>query len=316
LGQGGPTIFAVVTGVGIMRRPVVYGVAVVWLLAWRTADGLAADVWRTDYAQAVAEADRLLRPLLVHFYGDHCPPCRKMEREVLHTRETTELLSTKFVAVKVDGNREDNAGLLQRFGVHGLPSDVIIDPGSGRVLSQTEGFQAQRNYTTVALQSLSRYEQSKQTYLARNAKPKTTGPEAASDSALSAVELGEPQPLVGLDGFSPVSLISHKEWTRGKPEYAWEHKGITYHLASRTELEEFRAKPEDFAPKLLGCDPVLLWETDRAVPGDTRYGAFFDGELYLFQTADTRKRFKANPPKFMRIQHVLRVDQIERIAKR
>jgi YHS domain-containing protein/thiol-disulfide isomerase/thioredoxin len=300
-----------------MRLPVLCTVAVTWsAVVWLVTfhlptDGPAAEVWRTDYNQALAEAERLQRPLLLHFYSVNCPPCRRMEREVLNTAETTSLLASKFVAVKIDAgdsSNEEGLRLVQRFSIHMLPSDVILDPLSGgRVLSQTEGSQDKKPYLSVALKSLGRFEQSLKMHLARDAATRDTDP---------TVVLGDPQPIVGLDGFSPVALTLRRQWNRGKPEFAWEHKGITYHLASREELEDFRKKPEDFAPKLLGCDPVVLWETDRAVPGDTRYGAFLDGDLYLFQTADTRKRFKANPSRFTRIQHVLRVDKIDRSAVR
>ena len=84
----------------------------------------------------------------------------------------------------------------------------------------------------------------------------------------------------------------------------------------RAELVEFRNNPESFAPKLLGCDPVILWETDRAVAGSVEYGAFFDGELYLFKTEERRKQFKANPSRFNRLQHALKADQIEQTVMR
>jgi YHS domain-containing protein/thioredoxin-related protein len=279
------------------------------------AGGLADDLWRTDYAQAVAEAERLQRPLLVHFYGAYCPPCKRMEREVLYTRETTDLLNSRFVAVKIDAGdagNEQNMRLVQRFGIHSLPSDVILDPLSGRILSQKQGYQDQRSYLSAALESAGKFEQSLKTQLARQSRSAPT-----EDEPLNAeVELGEPQPIVGLDRYSPVALTKHRQWIRGNPLYAWQHKGITYYLASRSELEEFRANPEDFAPKLLGCDPVMLHETDRAVAGDTRWAAFYDGELYLFHSADSRQRFKSNPTRYTRIQHVLRVDHIERSAVR
>jgi len=300
-----------------MRSPHVCraALAAVAVLA-AAATGHAADVWLTDYTEAVAEAERLERPLLVHFFGTYCPPCRRMEREVLHTPETSEVLTAKFVAVKIDvGGSEQNMRLVQRFGVQALPCDIVLDPLSGHVLSQKQGFQDQRSYVSSALDSSGRFEQARKTHVARKTQVKEpVGDAATSDSG--SVELGEPQPLVGLDGYSPVALTQRKEWIRGQREFAWEHKGITYYLTTREELELFRAKPEDYAPRLLGCDAVVLWETDRAVPGDTRYGAFFDGELYLFQTDDTRKRFKANPSRYTRIQHVLKVDKIERTVVR
>jgi YHS domain-containing protein/thiol-disulfide isomerase/thioredoxin len=304
-----------------MRLSGLSALAAVWLLTLGVPDSSpASDLWRTDFDQALADAERLQRPLLVHFYGAHCPPCRRMEREVLSKAETIQLLATKFVAVKVDAGdpkNEQGMRLVQRFGIHALPTDLIIDPLSGgRVLSQRNGFQDQRAYMSTALGSLGTFEQSLKTHLARNAGSQLADTQPPVEPVNPVVELGDPQPIIGLDGYSPVALISHRQWTRGKHEFAWEHKGITYYLASRAELEQFRKQPEDYAPRLLGCDPVVLSETDRAVPGDTRYGAFFDGELYLFQTAESRQRFKSNPPRYTRIQHVLRVDNIERTALR
>jgi YHS domain-containing protein len=238
-----------------------------------------------------------------------------MEREVLHTAETNDFLVAKFVAVKVDAGdatNEEGMRLVQRFDVHALPCDIIVDPLSGRVLSVKTGFQDQRSYLSVAMESCGRFEKSLKTQLA--SQPKATN--NAAPEASGTGDLGDAQPFVGLDGFSPIALAKRKDWIRGQREFAWEHKGITYYLATREELDEFRKSPEDYAPKLLGCDAVVLWESDRAVAGDTRYGAFFDGELYLFQSADTRKKFKSNPTRYTRIQHVLRVDSIERTVVR
>uniref|UniRef100_A0A7C4QXW4 DUF255 domain-containing protein n=1 Tax=Schlesneria paludicola TaxID=360056 RepID=A0A7C4QXW4_9PLAN len=299
-----------------MRQPGLCRWAVLGLLLPLPVAADTSSVWRANYAEAIAEAERLQRPLLIHFYGDHCPPCKRMEREVLSTRETLDLLGNYFVAVKInagDAGNEDGSRLVQRFGIHSLPSDVILDPFTGRVLLRSERFQDQRAYSSLARGALRNFEQSLKTHLARSAKPAEDVP---ADEATPTVQLGEPQPMVGLDGYSPVALSSRKEWIRGKAAFAWEHKGITYYMASRAELEAFRESPEAFAPKLLGCDPVILWETDRAVPGDTRYGAFYDGDLYLFQSAETRRRFKANPTRYTRIQHVLRVEAIERTKVR
>ena len=56
---------------------------------------------------------------------------------------------------------------------------------------------------------------------------------------------------------------------------------------------------------------MILWESDKAVAGNIRYGAYFDNELFLFKTEEHRIQFKANPEKYIRLQHALKVDQIE-----
>lgn len=283
-----------------------------------TITASAADIWRTDYDSAYAEAVRTKRPLLVHFFGQQCPPCRRMEQEVLHQPDVVALLSTQYVAVKVDaGNPANIKGgqLVQRFGVHALPCDVIVDPLSGRLISQVEGFQDLNRYRTTALRSRGQFDQFNQTIIVQQ-QPESERPTESPAESSHEVTLGDPQPLVGMDGYSPVALGAERKWIQGRAEFAYEYKGITYYLASEKELDAFRTRPQEFAPRLLGCDPVVLNETDRAVPGNTDYGAFFDGDLYFFESDESRRRFKANPLKYTRIQHVLKVDHVQRFAQK
>nr|MCH9793053.1 hypothetical protein [Planctomycetota bacterium] len=86
---------------------------------------------------------------------------------------------------------------------------------------------------------------------------------------------------------------------------------ITYFLSNHTELEIFKNDPGRYAPQLLGCDPVILNKQDRAIPGNTKYGAYYDQNLYLFVDLESREAFKKNPDRFSRTMHVLKIDQIE-----
>ena len=86
---------------------------------------------------------------------------------------------------------------------------------------------------------------------------------------------------------------------------------MVYLLYDSEEYREFQSDPAKYAPRLLGCDPVVLWNSDRAVPGSTQYGAYFDSELFLFTNFENRDRFKASPNLYSRPQHVLKVDQID-----
>ena len=47
------------------------------------------------------------------------------------------------------------------------------------------------------------------------------------------------------------------------------------------------------------------------MPGDIRYAAFFDGELYLFVSEKSRQIFKKDPRRFLRAKHVLKVDELD-----
>lgn len=286
-----------------------------WLLP---ATGFAAGaVWHLDYDAAHREAVKLRRPLLVHFYGQTCPPCLRMEQEVFSQRDVLDMLATDFVAVKIDAGvyGDVRAGsLVQRFGVRSMPADVIVDPLSGRLLSHEQGFQDRHRYLAVARNSKASFDRSHP--LAQQAQPANpqSPPAASPGTPRENVALGTPQVIVGLDGFSPVALGSSRKWVVGKPEFAFEYKELTYYMASEEELAVFRERPEDYAPRVLGCDPVVLYETDRQVPGKTDFGAYFDGDLYLFESDESRRRFKTNPLKYTRIQHVLNADGLRRLA--
>jgi thiol-disulfide isomerase/thioredoxin/YHS domain-containing protein len=281
----------------------------VLLVAALPIDPLAAETssntaWTKDYETALSESARLERPLLLHFHADWCLPCRRMDRDVLNSPELAAQLKQNFVGVKVDADKRPE--LLKKYGVRSLPADIVIGP-DGKVLIQTQGYQEKGNYVA----RLDRLR-------GRLAPPTVTLPDETSEGALvkrnQTLEdpLPPANPFPGLDGYSPVSLYTWREWRKGKPEFTAYHKGVSYQLVTKAELDDFNANPDQYVPRLLGCDPVILQKTDRAVPGSTKFGAYFDGALYLFQSVETRDEFKKSPLRFIKTRHVQNADEIER----
>ena len=267
-------------------------------------------LFQSDFKSALREAEEKKLPLLLHFYADWCIPCQRMEREVFTNAAVRDQLGGHFVAVKVDSDH--NQDLVRNYGVEKLPSDVIVDSFTGRVIALHSGPQDRSGYSAFASQAEARFYKIHANELAMQKQGRTGGAEKPV-SAVKTVEpdLGDPKPVIGLDGFSPVALYKFRKWTRGSSEFACDYKDVTYYCASSDELVEFRKNPEAIAPKLLGCDPVILWESDKAVAGNIRFGAYFENELFLFKTEERRAQFKANPEKYIRLQHALKADQIE-----
>lgn len=283
-----------------------------------SSNSFAADqpgLFRSDFKVAMREAEEKKLPLLIHFYADWCTPCQRMEREVFTNSTVKDLLGGHFIAVKI--NSDHHQELLARYGIQTLPSDVIVDSLTGRVLATKSGFQDRNGYLSYASQAEAQFLKSHPRELVAGTLISAGNTEPSGEASKTGeTEPTAPKLIIGLNGFSPVALAKTRQWNKGSPKLAWDYRDVTYYFSTRDELVEFREHPEVYAPKLLGCDPVILWESDKAVAGDIRYGAFFDDELFLFKSEERRTQFKSNPEKYIRLQHALKVDQIEQTVIR
>ena len=322
----------------MLRNRLVFGsAAAAGLLIWvsLTATGASKpDVWKHDFTDAAQVAKQSGRPLLIHFHATWCPPCRQMEKDVLHHSDVRDLLSRNFVAVLVDSDQHPE--LIQQFEIKSLPTDVVIAP-DGTVFPKMEGGRDRKTYLAQMRHVLEQIPARNEPSRSEIAQQPTTRPDTPQPDSLvpdrsqeeplttklipgtssvrETVREESPAPveklLVGLDRFSPVSLAKHRQWRKGKTELALVYQGVVYLLCDEEEYRDFKTDPGKYAPRLLGCDPVVLWTSDRAIPGSTQFGAYFDGELFLFASPENRDRFKSSPTLYTRPQHVLKVDQID-----
>jgi protein disulfide-isomerase len=101
----------------------------------------AEDPWRTDFAQAQAEAAASKRRILALFTGsDWCPACREFEASVAHDPDFLATTHAAFVLLRLDyprsipqpaAVRAANEELRRRYRVHAYPSLRIISPDGG-----------------------------------------------------------------------------------------------------------------------------------------------------------------------------------------
>lgn len=290
-----------------MRNPTMLRAALLFTLVITAHGSYADDVWRTDFQSAQAEARRLNRPLLVHFYADWCGPCRQMEQNVFRREQVQKELRRLVVAVKVNADRAPD--IASRYGIDSLPTDLFVEP-DGTPIVQSTGYRNANDYIAAVNRAATKYTD----LLARRTAP-AAEPAAASppEDKTTLAAAKEQQPM--LDGYSPVTLWKNRKWEKGSPQFRSEYKGQIYEMASAEQLQEFNEDPARYTPRFLGCDAVIVYQSDRAVPGSTQYGAFYDDELYLFTSADNRQAFKSDPDRYIRTRVVLRVDQIEQVVR-
>ena len=82
--------------------------------------------WESDFETAKARAATENKPLLLHFYGDYCPPCKLMERDVFPDAKVGEKINAGFVAVKI--NTTQQTPLSSAYGIRFMPTDIYLLP--------------------------------------------------------------------------------------------------------------------------------------------------------------------------------------------
>jgi thiol-disulfide isomerase/thioredoxin/YHS domain-containing protein len=258
----------------------------------------AGPAWKRSYQEAEAESRRLDRPLLLHFGATWCGPCKQMEAQVLNTAEVRRVLKDYVVGVKID--IDESPDIAQRYGVDSVPADVIISPTGAILDAKTVGGQSREAYVAKLMGNGQRY------LASRQIKPlPPVNPDPVPPPVIEKKNLDSQKALViAMDGFCPVTLWRTRQWAKGTREHGADYQGVRFYFQTRVDRDDFIADPSRYAPQLLGCDPVLLHETERAIAGTPKYAAYFDGELYLFSDMGHRNRFKATPEQFTHTRHV------------
>ena len=93
----------------------------------------------TDFERYVLKAER---PVLVDFYSDSCPPCRKLA-------PTIEILAEEYDgrAVVCKINVERVPDLARQYGIQGIPAVLFFS--GGREVQRLVGLQPRDTYTDV-----------------------------------------------------------------------------------------------------------------------------------------------------------------------
>jgi thiol:disulfide interchange protein len=119
------------------------------LAALVVASSALAGAWSEDYAAAVTQAKKEHKLILLDFTGsDWCIWCKRIDAEVFDTSQFKDFADKKLVLVKLDYPREhpqadvikaQNAKMLEKFGVTGFPTLVVLGSDEKVVLTQ-EGY--------------------------------------------------------------------------------------------------------------------------------------------------------------------------------
>lgn len=94
------------------------------LLLTHQASAQDAVPWARSLEDAQQIAGQRGQLILLHFYGDNCPPCKQLEANVFPRPEFARGLTANYVPVKI--NASENRQLAARYGVDRWPTDVVV----------------------------------------------------------------------------------------------------------------------------------------------------------------------------------------------
>jgi len=82
-----------------------------------------AIAWHASYEQAVEQARREGKPMILDFYTVWCVYCKKLDKDVFSNRDVA-AEAARFVAVKIDGDARKD--LARKYNVVGYPTVILI----------------------------------------------------------------------------------------------------------------------------------------------------------------------------------------------
>jgi len=106
---------------------------------------------------------------------------------------------------------------------------------------------------------------------------------------------------LALEGFCPVMLCTEERWVSGNPAYCTMYQGHIFRFSSLEALVTFARNPANYTPVAMGEDVVLRVDRNRRVNGDRRYGAWFQGRVFLFSSQETFSAFESRPDYYAEI---------------
>ncbi len=230
------------------------------------ASALSADgvPWRTDFAAAQAEARARNLPLWIQFTGPWCIYCKKMDFETFTDGGVVGRAQGQFIPVKVRSDaRED---LVAWLGVGSLPTTVVLSPTGSTILGRRQGFAGPDEFAGILDGAWAGF---------------TNSPEA-----------------LALSGMCPVKLVQGQGRVAGRADLALFHDGKVYRFADASARDLFLKDPEKYLPADHGRCVVAKKDKNASIPGDPKFGAYYNDRLFVFADEDSRKKFAADPEKY------------------
>lgn len=94
--------------------------------------------------EALAKAKQAKKPLFVDVYATWCGPCKQMAATAFVDPEVTSYYNTNFISLKLDGEKNDGPGVMQKYGISAYPTLLYFNSNGDLVAKVVGGQQAKQ----------------------------------------------------------------------------------------------------------------------------------------------------------------------------
>ncbi len=168
---------------------------IAWLVVSLTCSVAAAEEirWAPDLLTARKASAQFKVPLMIHFYGDNCLPCKMVEERVFPRPELIQTLNKYFICVKVNASRDPKAAA--EYNVHAWPTDVFIAPDGSPLYSEVS--KQDVNAYMATLHNVAVRNRDRNTMLAAGSQPATPTQPAQPQNRFASSTTPSATPPVG-----------------------------------------------------------------------------------------------------------------------
>jgi thioredoxin-like negative regulator of GroEL len=90
--------------------------------------------------EALAKAKQAKKPLFVDVYATWCGPCKQMAATAFIDPEVTSYYNSNFISLKLDGEKNDGPGVMQKYGISAYPTLLYFN-AKGELVGKVVGGQ-------------------------------------------------------------------------------------------------------------------------------------------------------------------------------
>jgi thiol:disulfide interchange protein len=101
-----------------------------------------------SWAEALAEAKKQNKMIMVDFYTTWCPPCKLMTKTTFADTKVGDFANQNFIAFKVDCERGEGIKLAEKYDIDSYPTICFIDK-NGNLRNKEIGYKDVKEFLGI-----------------------------------------------------------------------------------------------------------------------------------------------------------------------